>query len=110
MVGITLRKPRTVQAPKVTVALVGRELPGYENPSLRYLAGALANVGHRAVVVPLGGPSSLPIAAARIFEVHSEIVGLSMPDADITIDALDVLSMAVYPGTQAHETCCAKGE
>lgn len=90
---------------KITVALVGRELAGDENLSLRYLAGALATAGHEAVVIPLNGPASLPEAAERLRESGAVILGLSMPDADVTIDALAFVRYVREGGYTGHITC-----
>jgi hypothetical protein len=87
------------------VALVGRELAGDENLSLRYLAGALSSAGHEAVVIPLNGPASLPAAAERIEKIRADILGLSLPDADITIDALAFVRYVRQAGYSGHVTC-----
>lgn len=105
VVAIGLGRRRHVGARVVTVALVGRESAGDENLSLRYLAGALLNAGHRSIVVPLDGPSSLAAAAERIERAKPEIVGLSMPDADVTIDALAFVRYLRARGYRGHITC-----
>ncbi len=87
------------------VALVGREERGAENLSLRYLLAALEGAGHRAFVVPLSGPDSLAAAADRIFERGTELVGLSMPDSDSTIDALAFVRYLRARGYVGHITC-----
>lgn len=104
-VSINLGNEPAVATRPVTVALVGRELPGDENLSLRYLAGALSKAGHRPVIVPLGGPTSLTPAAALLEALRADIVGLSMPDADITIDALAFVLYLRSRGFRGHITC-----
>jgi radical SAM superfamily enzyme YgiQ (UPF0313 family) len=105
VVAIGLGRKRGVGARGVAVALVGRESAGDENLSLRYLAGALLSAGHRPIVVSLDGPGSLAAAARRIERAKPAIVGLSMPDADVTIDALAFVRYLRTRGYRGHVTC-----
>jgi anaerobic magnesium-protoporphyrin IX monomethyl ester cyclase len=103
---VTLRRKHERRRSRpATVALVGRELPGDENLSLRYLAGALTTAGHRVVIVPLDGPDSLGGAAKQLRDAEPDVVGLSMPDADVTIDALALVRYVRGHGYAGHITC-----
>ena len=102
---VALRRRLGVERPRAKVALVGREQSGSENLSLRYLAAALSKAGHRPLIVPLSGPGSLPDAAARIERLKPALVGLSMPDSDVTIDALAFAHYLRSRGYEGHITC-----
>jgi radical SAM superfamily enzyme YgiQ (UPF0313 family) len=87
------------------VALVGRERPGDENLALRYLAAALRNAGHRAQLVPLNGPTGLSAAVNAVEQLRPGLVGLSIPDADIAMDALAFVRLLRRRGYAGHVTC-----
>jgi anaerobic magnesium-protoporphyrin IX monomethyl ester cyclase len=86
------------------IALVGREQPGDENLALRYLAAALKHAGQRPMLVPLNGPGSLPEAARSVLNARPCLVGLSIPDADMAIDALAFARLLRARGYQGHIT------
>ena len=88
-----------------TVALVGREQPGGENLSLRYLAAALLAAGQRAEILPVVGPGCLPSVRQQILDLDPDIVGLSMVDASSTIDALALARLLRAGGYRGHITC-----
>ena len=90
---------------RIDVALVGREQPGDENLALRYLAAALAEAGHRPHVAPLCGPESLDAAASTIERLGAPLVGISIPDADIAVDALAFVRFLRSRGYEGHVTC-----
>jgi anaerobic magnesium-protoporphyrin IX monomethyl ester cyclase len=90
---------------KIDVALVGREQPCDENLALRYLAAALARAGHRPHILPLCGPESLGRAASTILSLHAPLVGVSIPDADIAVDALAFVRFLRGRGFDGHLTC-----
>ena len=90
---------------QVTVALVGREEPGDENLALRYLASALERAGHAARIVPLSGPMTLLQAVNAVIELGPELVGVSLPDADSSIDGLAFVRLLRKIGYVGHVTC-----
>ena len=89
----------------LVVALVGREQPGDENLALRYLAAALKHAGHRPQIVPLCGPHDIPDAVAKIKKLQASLVGVSISDADVAIDALAFLRYLRMSGYFGHVTC-----
>jgi methylmalonyl-CoA mutase cobalamin-binding subunit len=93
------------QGSSITVALVGREEPGDENLALRYLASALDRAGHEARIVPLGGPLTLVRAVADVLEIGPALVGVSLADADTSIDGLAFIRLLRRQGYKGHVTC-----
>ena len=89
----------------LAVALVGREQPGDENLAIRYLAAALKRAGHRPQIVPLCGPFDIPDAVAKIRKMKASLVGVSISDADVAIDALAFLHYLRQSGYSGHVTC-----
>jgi radical SAM superfamily enzyme YgiQ (UPF0313 family) len=89
---------------KIDVVLVGREQPHDENLALRYLAAALAGARHRPTIVPLCGPDQLVGAVAAVLERRPPLVGISIPDADIAVDALAFIRMLRARGYRGHVT------
>ena len=87
-----------------SVVLVGREQPGDENLALRYLAAALLEAGHHPTIVPLSGPHSLPDAARTALDASPTVIGLSISDADIAIDALAFARLLRSRGFRGHIT------
>jgi hypothetical protein len=90
---------------RIDVVLVGREQPGDENLALRYLAASLVQAGHRPHILPLCGPESLDRAASTILRLHAPLVGVSIPDADIAVDALAFVRFLRGCGFAGHVTC-----
>ena len=89
----------------VTVALVGREELGDENLALRYLASALKHAGHTPRIVPLGGPTTLLRAVTDVIELRPALVGVSLSDADTSIDGLAFIRLPRKKGYSGHATC-----
>jgi hypothetical protein len=90
---------------KIDVALVGREQPSDENLALRYLAASLEKNGHRPHILPLCGPESLDHATSTILSLNTPLVGVSIPDADIAVDALAFVRFLRGRGFRGHLTC-----
>src|SRR5512147_504881 len=89
----------------LVVGLVGREQPGDENLALRYLAAALKRAGHKPEIVPLCGPHDIRDVVARIQTMNASLVGVSISDADVAIDALAFLHFLRSTGFSGHVTC-----
>src|SRR5678816_1754312 len=81
------RETAEVDGRRIRVALVGRETPNDENLALRYLATALRTAGHRPELIPLSGPHDVALATDRVLASGFELVGISISDADIAVDA-----------------------
>ncbi|MFH1437925.1 MAG: hypothetical protein ABIJ56_19615 [Pseudomonadota bacterium] len=79
---------RLIRNTNTDVILLGRERDGDENLALRYLAAALEQAGHRPHIIPLCGPPDFPEAADIILRKDPALVGLSISDGDMAIDAL----------------------
>ncbi|MBI5489443.1 MAG: radical SAM protein [Deltaproteobacteria bacterium] len=89
----------------IDVALVGRERPGDENLALRYLAAALDEAGHRAHLVPLCGPDDLAAAGDAVRRLDTPLVGLSISDGNVALDALALVRWLRHGDYRGHVTC-----
>jgi len=89
---------------KIDVALVGREQPADENLALRYLAAALVEERHRPLIVPLCGPDDLLSAVDTVLSREPALVGISIPDADIAVDALAFVRLLRSRGYRGYVT------
>jgi len=96
---------RLIHNTKADVVLLGREREGDENLALRYLAAALEKAGHRPHILPLCGPPDFSGAADLILRKDPVLVGLSISDGDMAIDALAFARYLRGRGYSGHLTC-----
>jgi len=85
------------------LCLVGAECE--ENLSLRYLAAAARQAGHRPEIVPFNTEDELPTVAKRLLEIDPPFVGLSMAFQHRSREFVELVRALRRGGYRGH-ICC----
>ncbi len=87
------------------ISLIGFELAGSENLSLRLLAGFIERAGLRANIVPAVGPAHAHQTVTQAIKKKPLALGLSLQSPEISIHTLAMATLARKRGFNGYIVC-----